>query len=238
MKRLVGGLTVAGLTLASSGVTTPPKYSPLHLAELVLQADVIVVGTITSADLPRVDRFSEERNEALFTLQVEEVLLGGNEGPTIVVRQFGDWACASRYAPYERGQRAIFHLQHARDAQGAIDLLAPFGVMGSGNEGECPATETSFFHQATEYWLEKRITYTVYGHEFLGLEVPKAEFVEAARGLRRCYAWDRDPADPRYFRNAGPRRTCDEAALELFKKSSPTAELLVNTAERILLRAR
>lgn len=206
-----------------------PRYVPLDPAQLILRADLIVEGVITHADKPRATMtFTANPSKTTFTIRVEEVLVGKKpDGQDLQVHEFEDWTCAQRYAPYQPGQRAIFHLVFSRD-QGVVLPDAPLHVIGAGNEGESPLIGTTSFHRAHMFKGDTRERHKLGEQEFVGLAIPEAEYAQAARGLLRCYTWDRDPEDLRYpFKPGGLRQVCSDAELETFRASSKTAEQLL-----------
>lgn len=221
------GVGVAAILLAllvgplASRPATPVKYIALEPFELVLMADVIVDGTILDCDAPRASLGSQ----AVFTLRVEAVIAGEVEGETIRVLEFGDWTCAMRYAPYETGQRALFHLQRQRDEEGLLIPGAPFRGIGSGNEGECPILDDVVFHRAQGWKHAYRKYHSVFGHQFYGITSDRAEYLAAITPLRECYEWDRESPDrrPRYALG-DLQQLCSDAKLAEFEASSDVAK--------------
>ncbi len=91
-----------------------------------------------------------------FTLAVQQVVKGKWDTPTIKVRRFSDWICASRYAPYAKNQQAIFFLQRSKWKKQNF-----WQVMGAGNEGEWDLHEGNFIDRT---WTSRDIL----GSGFLG----------------------------------------------------------------------
>lgn len=215
-------MNALALTIATGMLAVAPapvaRYSPLDPAELILQADLIVAGTITSVD-------------ATFTIRVDEVIAGKADEAELEVLRFEDWMCAQRYAPYEPGQRAIFHLQFQRGDTGTVFRDYPLQVMGAGNEGESPLHGTMSFHRAHSFKGDTRERHQIGKHEFVGLAVPEAEYTQAARALLRCYTWTRKPGGRFFHLGVGLKQTCSDAALETYRTSSKTAGQLLSAID-------
>lgn len=209
----------------ASGSATPARYRSLEPFELALMADLIVDGTIVGIGAhgmtPR----------EVFTVRINAILAGEAPGETLQVVQFIDWTCASRYAPYEEGQRALFHLEFSRDEKDVVVPNGPLQVLGAGNEGECPVVEERLFHRPS--WNDVRgEEHSVFGHRYFCVASSKAEYTEAIVGLRSCYRWTLDPKEVRessrgWFYAGTLRQLCSDDELAAFAASSDIAKRLV-----------
>ncbi len=211
-----------GLPRAPSAV----DYMPLETFELVLQADLIVDGVVAGIDGATLDT---QKHNSTITLAVKEWIAGPRPVASVRVRQFANWACAHRYAPYAEGQRAVFFLNHARGEKGEPLIDQPLRVMSAGNEGECPIVGDDVLHldwRMKDFPKEKRIAF---GHEYFGLVTPRKDFVAAVRGLRQCFEWPFTPSQgkPNHPREA-IHQTCSEAELAAFMESSAIARAMVH----------
>jgi len=231
---LVVAASVGVATPAPSGATpvavTPAVayYEPLRPFELALQADLIVDGTVLAADSPCVWRFSEEARSAVFTVRVNALVAGECSSSEVEVRQFANWICASRYAPYRVGQRSLLHLAYARDDDGEPLLDRPLSVLSAGNEGECPISGERVFSSA-DGWKEVEPRLLPIGDdEYFGVAAPLSDYTAAVAGLRRCFRWERAPDDALRFARGGPRQTCTDEELTALKRSSGVARRLVH----------
>lgn len=227
-----------GAALRALGApSSPPRYFPMAPFELALAADLVVVGTVGECGAPR-HEFDPPFTQpaATFVLRVEEVVAGDVEPGDLVVRQFQDWTCASRYTRYREGQRALFHLAYDRTPEGEIDASEPPRPMGGGNEGECPLKGDDVLvegygwpnHEWEVHLLGKNGNYG-----FRGIAVPRSEYVEAVRGLRRAFRWLRDPDCPYRLTRGMIAQQVEDDELELFRSSSTTAgRMVAATQER------
>src|SRR5262249_27393629 len=94
---------------------------PLKLHELYLRADLCIAGEIT--------RVLDDTIE----VQVFEHGFGAPHDPSITVRRFRNWTCASRWSPNEVGQRCLYFLAAPEDG-------GPWRILSGGGEGEMPLT--------------------------------------------------------------------------------------------------
>src|ERR1700752_2278014 len=106
--------------LGSMG-TSPPKYVALELHELIAYADLCFAGTIVEVDAQ--------------TISIEVETVGfGNPEKRVQVERFRDWTCASRWTPYEIGQRCLYFVAASKGEE------APWHILSGGGEGEMPLT--------------------------------------------------------------------------------------------------
>ncbi len=227
---LVGLLALVAGPRAHSSVAA--MYFPLEPFELALQADVIVDGTIIEVDAAREESAPDR---AVFVLQINEVVAGEVQDGVLRVFQFQNWTCASRYAPYENQQRAMFHLVRAIDAKGQPISGSPLLVLGAGNEGECPIVDHAVLHLASR-WKMPHEHHRAFGHRFYGVVSSKADYTTAIVGLRECYRWDRDPKEPRYFKPEGLHQLVPDHHLVAIETSSDVAKRLVERVRDYLTR--
>ena len=85
------------------------KYMRYELFQLVCRADLVVAGTIRSVDHEHWWQrlFGGSEKTRGFELEVEETIAGSPVTGSLTVHCFEDWTCASRWAPYEKGQRVL-----------------------------------------------------------------------------------------------------------------------------------
>lgn len=102
------------LCLFVFGGTARASFIPSWLWQMSLQADGIFYGNITAVD------------SNTFTLNVDECLTG-QQDKTIKVKQFYNWTCAMRWAPYKEGQHVFLFLRKEK---------GDYKIMGGGGEGE------------------------------------------------------------------------------------------------------
>ena len=248
MSHLPAAGLVAGLALLAHFPASPagrppgtpvPGATSLEPFELALKAELVVEGAVVDYDRPRAPLFPFPPERPSFHIEVSEVIAGFAGGaPTLEVEQHLDTTRARRYAPYERGQRAIFFLRRPRNASGEVRTDRPWLVLGTGTEGECPvvfAPPTGPQALLEGHGLElERVATGVFGHLYQGVRVPRDELVHAVRGLRRCFSW---PSLPRNLGGPFPlsslRRTCSRAELGSFLASSELARALVRDSSAL-----
>ncbi len=216
--------------------SSPPSYFPMAPFELALAADLVVIGTVGECGAPR-HEFDPPFTQpaATFVLRVEEVVAGDVEPGDLVVRQFQDWTCASRYTRYREGQRALFHLAYDRTPEGEVDASTPPRPMGAGNEGECPLLGDLVLTRGQGWPREERVVHRLGQHGqygFLGVAVPRSEFVAAVRGLRRAYRLRPNPDAPYWVRRGTLEQRVGDEELERLRNSSTTAGRLVAATEK------
>lgn len=100
-------------------------YSRLFIGQVLDLADVIVLGEIVAVQ------------ESTVVVEVDRRLKGEVMEECLIVEQFRDWTCASRWGKYEIGQKAVYCLRKL--------ALNKFGVIGAGNEGEFPIVDSSVY---------------------------------------------------------------------------------------------
>ncbi len=226
------------LPLVFAVLASPASYRSLRPYELIIRADLIVQGTILHADHPRVRLLDKETAGSTFLLKVNRRLVGTSPSSELEVRQFADWMCAARYAPYEVGQQAVFHLWRPRDEAGHVDPSAPWQVLGAGNEGELPVLEESVLCRSG--WpREGREEFSLSEHGFSAVPVPLDEYSDAASALSRCYAWDPQPKDRRHpSHDQCVVPLCPDAELLGLAKDCPTLKFLTSQIAAELSRHR
>jgi hypothetical protein len=175
-------LTVAFLAACTLLVGAPAKayYSPMLTTEMIGRADLIVLGTVAEVDA------------AGFAFRVERMLHGEDSGP-LRVRSFQNWTCASRWAPYQVGQRLILFLT----AGTASD--ARWAILGAGDEGEMLIEGDTVYHQLWPDRRQRARTHHVTGGKFHGVTAPLSDVVDALAAYRALYrlvsdehGWGRD----------------------------------------------
>jgi hypothetical protein len=116
-------LLVLTAGVLAAGSTAEARYRPLTLDALLGQSDLVLVGEIT--------RLEAEQ----FELTISETLAGNHKSSTIVIQRFKNWPCASRWAPYEVGQKVLICLHKVVDEKsGSVTCK----IRSGGGEGEMP----------------------------------------------------------------------------------------------------
>ncbi len=223
---------------STRGSAPAARYSPRHPYQLALQADWIVEATILRIDAPRRGFLSRDKIRPMMTLRVHAVIAGTLEGDELEVLQFNDWTCASRYAPYRPGQHSVFHLSRELTPDGELDPDGLPRPIGGGNEGECPIAGDQLLHQAFGWRDTERLEHAVRDVKYRGVATDKVEYVEAVRGLRRCFLWARNPDTPRYFSSYGPTPRVSAEERAAYGRTSPTAARMLANLEKRHDRAR
>lgn len=222
-------LLALGATLRASVPPTSAYYTKLDPFELALVADLIVDGTVIEFETPHREGepfvFGAETG-AVFTIRVNEVVAGELHEQTLEILEFTDWVCARRYAPYEKGQRALFHLARARGKKGQL-IDSPPRTLGGGNDGECPIIGDTILHQANGWDDLVHDDQPAFGHKFRGVVFTKADYVAAIRGLRGCYAWYHEPQNQRQFKPDSVTQLCTDEKVAALEASSDLASRLV-----------
>lgn len=197
-----------------------PRYLPLPPWALALRADLVVDGTIIEYE----DLTQESLNrERVFTIHINEVVAGEFQGERLQVFQFENWTSAHRYALYDIGQRALFHLVWPPGDDGVVDRTEPARVIGAGNEGECPIIDGRLFHRGFG-WLDVPPQRDYPG--FVGVVSARAEYIAAVTGLRKCYRWSPTP-DTYRFLIEGFEQLCSDEEVAAFEASSEVAKRFV-----------
>jgi hypothetical protein len=151
MKRLLSRMVLLLLTLLPVR-QAEADYAPLLTTEMIGLADLIVLGTIQRVDVD------------VFVLRVERQLYGPKAEPgPLVVRRFRNWTCASRWAPYEVGQRLILFLGSGSGTD------QRWRILGAGDEGEMLVEGDSVYYQLWPDRRQRRHTHSVRGGQFYGV---------------------------------------------------------------------
>lgn len=108
------------LVLLCCSATLSAKKMTMFMLDVILRADLVVVGTI---DDPSGDAY---------TLIVDEVVHGSPASSIIRVRKWQPWICDSRIFKIERGQRLVLLLQ--RDSLGYMPINASTGEIPIEND--------------------------------------------------------------------------------------------------------
>jgi hypothetical protein len=227
--RLLAGATLLGLLVPGPGRR---DATPLELFELALQADVVVEGVITDFDLDRSSFFGLLTARPVFELELAEVVAGFPPAGEARLEIEELPLPSPRYAPYERGQRAIFFLRRPRATDGTPRADRPWILLGSEGEGECPviAGTTPGEHRVLfrGHGLERLPPPSTgaFGHHYGCHSAPRPEFIAMVRGLRDCFEWGREhPGPPFPLRTL--RQTCTDDELHTFLASSDLARAVV-----------
>jgi hypothetical protein len=173
-------------------------YNRLEIHELFAFADNIVLGSISSLE------------EETFVLAVEEWIVGEPGGPTMRLKRFVDWTCATRWAEYRVGQRVLLFVREGR-------------AMGAGDEGDWPVQQGEVL---IPYFIHDRepVQRIVEGERSLWAVSTLSELRAAARGYRVAFASSHEEVDLRLARRVRLAST-EEVALA-FARSSPLAQHL------------
>jgi hypothetical protein len=221
MRTVLAFVTLVLMLWAALDAASPRtlSYRRYKLHELVCRADVVVSGTITNVSSnPSPERGRTSGGERdTFTFEVEETIAGREPGKSITVACFRNWTCAARWAPYEKGQRAVLFLDAPRADSSA------YTVLGAGNEGEMPREDESVV--ALGYGIRGLVEPGRPRGEYdvRGSRVPLTEFAAAVRGFREHLSWKLDA------RTGLPVEVHPSGDLEktkLYAASSPTARQL------------
>lgn len=154
------------------------KFSPLEIHEMIVAADKIVHGKIVDLDATH------------FYFEVEGSPT--NDSGVLKVRRFEDWACASRWTFYKKGQKLLLFLTSWEGE------LMP---MGGGDEGELPikgesvyinAMSLGFFINGNPGGGKKRVqtfpskSYELHGDSYYGSQTKLNEFLKNVTSIRQC----------------------------------------------------
>ena len=240
-RSLVIALALALVATLAPGARSAPaaQYTSYQPWQLALQADAVVVGTIEELT---VDSHVSEQRNSTFVLRVEDWVVGepqqplaGLGGQRLAVRKFMNWACASRYAEYQVGQRALFHLRWSRDDENRIRRDLPPSVMGAGNEGEYVRLAEEQLIVEGFCWREvERKQHEVRPCEFVrGVVVPLDEVRAATIGLRKLYRSDQvgTLGSPHVV----PRMGVRTPHIERFAESSAMARRMIDSIREVRL---
>ncbi|MDQ3191603.1 MAG: hypothetical protein M3Q58_08420 [Bacteroidota bacterium] len=164
-------------------LTAKADYTPLKLYQMIITAEKIVYGEITSLDTKT------------FTLRIENSLTG--EKGSLTIYRFKDWACASRWTEYKIGQKVLLFL-YLNKNNGQLM------TMSAGNEGELPIYKDSIYingraldilppleknkselSKKEEYFESNH--YTIYGKKFYGYRIDIKEFIQSVLTIKRCF---------------------------------------------------
>lgn len=184
------------VVLAWTAVPAQAYYVERLLAEVIAEADVIVVGTIRDVKAGK-DVFPADHYQKGSTLyrtsclavSVERVVKGTGiaNGDVLPVDGFVDWSCASRWARYAPGQRAVLFL-HTPPTDCEACAKPTWRVVGAGNEGEVPLDDQfAYFHAGEDGLSQKQ--FDVAGGQFFGRRAPVASFLEAVTDFQRLFDW-------------------------------------------------
>ncbi|MBD78526.1 MAG: hypothetical protein CL840_06380 [Crocinitomicaceae bacterium] len=158
-------------------------YTPYKLYEMIMQADVIVYGTISKVD------------SETFTLVIDGDVTAKR---SIRVERFQDWTCARRWTEYKVGQRVFLFLKKRK---------RKLFIISSGGEGELPIINDSLYIHArslSRSFLksltgEKSINAefsTIYLHQlvnnekFYGIKWSLDDFLISVQYIRYCFDID------------------------------------------------
>jgi hypothetical protein len=202
---------LALLLLSSSPALA--KYLPLPLADMFGSSDLIVTGTIV------------EVGETTFVLQIDKVVAGEFDDPRLEVTRFRDWACASRWAPYEPEQRVLLCLFRATDTEGN----PKWAIRSGGGEGEMPIVDGEVHLRMARLPFAAAERREVYGGELYAHVLPLSQVLRTIRAYRKAYAWDLDRGTP------SPRvtgaRCADAAAAAALREQSELGAFLAEQTE-------
>jgi hypothetical protein len=208
---LLSLLALASALLGAGAPRAAADYSPPPLNDLVLGSEAIVTG--------RIDALAAQT----FTLRVQDLVDGPITTPTIEVRRFEDWTCASRWAPYAVGQQVLLFLRE--DPQGG-----PWQIRSAGGEGEMPISRGvayvhSYYMQMAPAGTSPRAygPHTVHGGRYGGFAVGVGELLDALRQARSCFQAQR--SQDRYRRVTGVTQTCTAASAAAAQRSPIGASL-------------
>ena len=224
----------AGPGSGAEAPAAPESKRPIGAFELVLQADLILEGVIADAEWPDPERGLAEAGAPLLELEVGQVLFGFVPGGGDRLRVIGlDRAAGEhRYAPYERGQRAVFFLRRPELPAGARASRDPWTQLGHRDEGEWPlirypdgSVQVLLRGTGLEPLAQLApVSTRAFGHHYYGFRRPLSELRELVRVLRHCFEWRPRSAlgGPRFDAD-DLRLTCSEAELAELVATSPLA---------------
>lgn len=206
--RLLPSLVAVVLFVAA--VPAPPRYQRLKLSELVLTADTIAAGKITSVD------------GETFELAVDEVVVGDAVPRSLRVMRFRDWTCHARWTGYARGQHLLLFVRSDRDGK--------LRSIGAGNEGEMPFVgDCVVTHDAQDYRVRgiEVATHRAAGAEITGSSMPFRELADAIKGFRATFVSEAT-SNAAHIEAIRPRTTME--AIDVFSRSSNLATHLCDEA--------
>ncbi len=197
------------LSASVSAASSLLSYERYRVFELALHADIVVTGEIGAVQ------------QETFDLRVEQRIVGGAEEPSIRVKQFDNWTCASRWTEYAAGQRVLLFLSNPKD--GVCSIL------GGGGEGEMPLHGTDVIVRGY------RVRGFDHGHTPIGSEsvsgavIALDEITNAVRGLRATLRLEEKPDAQGFIRD---RVSLREAIgeFESFARTSRTARHMFGEA--------
>ena len=99
---------------------------------MIANSDLIILSTIVN------------QTDTTIILKIEEILKGEYDEPTLKMKKFKNWPCASRHLEYQIGQKQINILRENDDET--------YSGMSPGNENELPI-EAEFIY--CKSWLNK-----------------------------------------------------------------------------------
>lgn len=186
---------LSGTGLAPSGTASySSTYRRYALHELIINADLVVVGTIAAL------------GEETYDFRVESTW-HGDSPERIAVERFKDRLWVRRSRPYAVGEPTLLFLRSSEGDR--------YRVLGVGNEGDMALAdaETVIVEYLLMGFASQRVS--VAGAEIWGAAVPLTEFREALAAFKQEFAWEfpkgknRDHTVPAVLR---PRGTEDVAA--------------------------
>ncbi|HTF90923.1 MAG TPA: integrin alpha [Planctomycetota bacterium] len=208
----IAALCGLGLLLASAALPASLlSYTRYRLFELALSADVVVSGEIIDVDVDT------------FDLRVDQAIVQALPAPTVQVKRFKNWTCASRWTDYAAGQRVLLFLEKPQEAGKS------YSILGAGDEGEMPRIGSDVLVHGYRVRACKHASYPVDSESVRGTLIPFEEFRAAILGIRAQLelTTTRDPRGEETDRVVprGPN-----ASLEAFAETSRTARHMCGEA--------
>jgi hypothetical protein len=135
-------------------------YEPTFLPELVIQADLIIYGEITTVYPNYVAVKTIQTIKGQFRSADERVF----------ITKFKSWTCAQRFASYKAHQQLVFFLKQQNNGK--------YAIIGAGDEGEIPVIANKVYYKQLYSRLDKSpMLFDVYDGKIYGYSYDKEAFI-------------------------------------------------------------
>jgi hypothetical protein len=139
-------------------------YEALEIKYMAVAADLIVSGEIASVKV------------STFIFKIQEHIAGKPDTVKYIeVEKFENWTCASRYSPYQAGQKALLFLKKSKNNK--------WYTMSAGNEGEARIEGNNVFvWESWKYTGAPALPAREYGTGF-----SLKDMIAAIKDFRSCH---------------------------------------------------